>query len=390
MNLLDVFVVLLAILAGVNGFRRGAALQLTAYAGLIAGLLAGAVLAPILADLVESPFAQAMVALSTLLVLAAIGDGVGWFVGSRFWAIARRSSLRVFDSAIGSIVAVVAVLLTVWFLGVNLANGPVPALAREIRGSRVVRTLDHALPRPPSLLAGVRRFLNRFNFPEVFEGLPPPPAGPVQGPSRGQAAAAAEQAMDSTVRILGEACDVIQEGSGFVAASNYVVTNAHVVAGVTAPQVQQQNGGSQAATPVLFDPELDIAVLRIGLNPAPALALSGSEESRGTAGAVLGFPGGGSLRFQPAAVRRELDAVGRDIYGESVVRRSVYELQTVVRPGNSGGPFVLTNGQVAGVVIAASTTEPRIGYAVTSPEVIPLVRAAQGRTQRVSTGPCTR
>ncbi len=388
MNLLDVFVVLLAILAGVNGFRRGAALQLTAYAGLIAGLLAGALLAPVLADLMESPFAQAMIALSTLLVLAAIGDGIGWFIGSRIWAIARQSSFRAFDSAVGSIVAVAAVLLTVWFLGVNLANGPVPGLARQIRGSTVVRTLDHALPRPPSLISGVRQFLNRFNFPEVFADLPPAPAGPVKGPSRGQAAAAADQAKASTVRILGEACDVIQEGSGFVAASNYVVTNAHVVAGVTAPQVQQQNGGSQTATPVLFDPKLDIAVLRIGSNPAPPLALTDSTESRGAAGAVLGYPGGGSLTFQPAAVRRELDAVGRDIYGRSLVRRNVYELQTVVRPGNSGGPFVLTNGDVAGVVMAASTTDSRIGYAVTSPEVLPLVQAAQGRTQRVSTGPC--
>ncbi|HEX2088399.1 MAG TPA: MarP family serine protease [Actinomycetota bacterium] len=390
MNLLDLFILLFAILAGVNGFRRGAALQLTAYAGLIGGLLAGALLAPVLADLVDSSFAQAMVALSTLLVLAAIGDGLGWFIGSRFWAIARRSSFRAFDSAIGSIVAVAAVLLTVWFLGVNLANGPVPGLARQIRGSQVVRTLDHALPRPPSLISGVRKFLNRFDFPEVFEGLPPAPAGPVKGPSRGQAAAAADQAMDSTVRILGEACDVIQEGSGFVAASNYVVTNAHVIAGVTSPQVQQHNGGSQPATPVLFDPKLDIAVLRIGTNLAPPLALTDSNESRGAAGAVLGYPGGGGLEFQPAAVRRELDAIGKDIYGESTVRRNVYELQTVVRPGNSGGPFVLTNGDVAGVVMAASTTDPRIGYAVTSPEVIPLVEAAQGRTQRVSTGPCNR
>ena len=384
------FIVLLAILAAVNGFRRGAALQLTAYAGLIAGLLSGALLAPILADLVQSPFAQAMVALSTLLVLAAVGDGIGWFVGSRFWAIARRSSLRVFDSAIGSIVAVAAVLLTVWFLGVNLANGPIPELARQIRGSRIVRTLDHALPRPPSLISSVRQFLNRFDFPEVFADLPPAPAGPVKGPTRGQARAAADKAMNSTVRILGESCDVIQEGSGFVAASNYVVTNAHVVAGVRSPQVQQQNGGSQAATPVLFDPKLDIAVLRIGSNPAPPLAMSDTEESRGAAGAVLGYPGGGSLTFHAAAVRRELDALGRDIYGRSLVRRNVYELQTVVRPGNSGGPFVLTNGSVAGVVMAASTTDPRIGYAVTSPEVIPLVREAQGRSQPVSTGPCNR
>jgi S1-C subfamily serine protease len=389
-NLLDFGIVGLSILAGVNGFRRGAALQLTAYAGLILGLLSGAILAPVLAGLVESPFSQAMVALSTLLVLAAIGDGLGWLLGSRFWAIARRSAFRTYDSAIGSVVAVAAVLLTVWFLGVNLANGPIPELAREIRGSGVVRTLDRTLPRPPSLIAGVRQFLNRFNFPEVFADLPPAPAGPVSGPTRGEAATAAKKAHDSTVRILGEACNVIQEGSGFVASSNYVVTNAHVVAGVTSPQVQQQNGGSQVATPVVFNPKLDIAILRITTTPAPPLPLVPQDEPRGATGAVLGYPGGGSLTYHPAAVRRELDAIGRDIYGQSLVRRNVYELQTVVRPGNSGGPFVLTNGRVAGVVMAASTTDPRIGYAITSPQVMPLLQQAQGRSGRVSTGPCTR
>ncbi|HEX8099038.1 MAG TPA: MarP family serine protease [Actinomycetota bacterium] len=390
MNLLDLGIVVLAVLAAVNGFRRGAALQLTAYAGLILGLLSGAILAPVLAGLVTSPFAQAMMALTTLLVLAAIGDGIGWLIGSRFWAMARRSAFHTADSAIGSVVAVVAVLLTVWFLGVNLANGPVPGLAREIRGSRIVRTLDRSLPRPPSLIAGVRQFLNRFNFPEVFIDLPPAPAGPVTGPTRGEAAAAARKAKDSTVRIIGEACNVIQEGSGFIASANYVVTNAHVVAGVAAPQVQQQNGGSQVATPVVFDPKLDIAILRIGTTPGAPLPLETTDEQRGASGAVLGYPGGGSLTFHPAAVRRELDAIGRDIYGRSEVRRNVYELQTIVRPGNSGGPFVLTNGEVAGVVMAASTTDPDIGYAITSPQVIPLVEKAKGRSQRVSTGPCTR
>ena len=105
---------------------------------------------------------------------------------------------------------------------------------------------------------------------------------------------------------------------------------------------------------------------------------------------MLGYPGGGSLEFKRAAVRRELDAIGRDIYGDGVVRRNVYELQTVVRPGNSGGPFVLIHGAVVGVVFAASTTDPRIGYAIASPQVVPLLRTAEARRHGVSTQDCTR
>jgi S1-C subfamily serine protease len=141
---------------------------------------------------------------------------------------------------------------------------------------------------------------------------------------------------------------------------------------------------------VLFDPRLDVAILYVQTTPGPPLALERNEVDRGTPGAVLGYPGGGPLDPEPAAIRRELHAVGRDIYGSSVVERNVYELQANVRPGNSGGPFVLKGGMVAGVVFAASTTENNVGYALTSGEVIKRVREARGRTDRVSTRGCAR
>jgi S1-C subfamily serine protease len=389
-NLLDAVILGLLVLAALNGFRRGASLQLATYIGLLGGLVLGALLAPKVATLAGTPFSQAAVALVVLLVLAAIGDGIGWFVGTRIWVIARRSTLGSLDSAAGSVVAVVASLLAVWFIGINLVNGPFPGVSREIRGSAAIRTMNDVLPRPPSLLAEVRQFLGRFNFPEVFADLPPPPTGPVREPSNAQIAAAAERAEPSTVKIVGQACGAIQEGSGFVAAPRYVVTNAHVVAGVRAPKVQEQNGPQFDAITVLFDPDLDVAVLRVNGDPGPALRLKTTEEDRGDPGAVLGYPGGGDLTVDNAAVRQELNAVGRDIYGQSTVERQVYELQAVVRPGNSGGPFIDLNGDVAGVVFAASTTDPNVGYALTSTEVIPDVQKADGRTSPTSTGECIR
>jgi S1-C subfamily serine protease len=194
----------------------------------------------------------------------------------------------------------------------------------------------------------------------------------------------------STVQIVGEACTAIQEGSGFVAADHYVLTNAHVVAGMKAPTVQEQNGPSQRGTVVLFDPKLDIAILRVGDTPGPVLALDAHDVDRGTQGAVIGYPEGGPLTNGGAAVLRDIPALGRDIYGKSVVERDVYELQAIVRPGNSGGPFVLSDGTVAGVVFAASTTDSDVGYALTTPQILPLLKKAEGRTQAVSTDGCSR
>jgi len=389
-DLLDLGILFLLGVAAFNGYRRGAALQLITYAGLIVGLLAGALLAPRVAGLASSPFGQATVALITLFAAAGIGDALGWLIGVRVWSLARQSVLGTVDSVAGTAVALVAVLVATWFIGWNLANGPFPALSREIRKSAVMRAMNDVFPRPPSLLGEVRQFLNRFGFPEVFAGLPPAPAGPVQGPSNKEVRAIARLADQSTVRVVGQACGAIQEGSGFIAASHYVVTNAHVVAGVKSPQVQLQNGGSQGAVTVLFDPKLDIAVLWVGTIPGPVLAMDPKDEDRGTDGAVLGYPGGGSLKFTGAAIRRDITAVGKDIYGRATVERDVYELQTVVRPGNSGGPFVLSGGEVAGVVFAASTTDGHIGYAITSTAVIPKLQQAEGHTQAVSTKGCAR
>ena len=83
-----------------------------------------------------------------------------------------------------------------------------------------------------------------------------------------------------------------------------------------------------------------------------------------------------------------MDAVGRDIYSEDEIRRRVYELQVTVRPGNSGGPFALPGGRVAGLVFGASLTHGDLGYALTSPRLISLVERVEGRAAPVSTGRC--
>ena len=388
MNLLDLVLVALVALAAISGFRRGALMQVLAYGGLVVGLVLGAVLAPGIAGLVNGDAAQAGVAVAVVLGSAGIGNAAGWLAGSYVRAHARRTRFGTADAAGGSVISMIAVALAIWFLGFNLVNGPFPGLAGEIRGSAVVRAIEAAMPRPPSLLGEVRRFFDRFGFPEVFSGLPPAPAGPVRWPSDAQAQEAFSAAQASMVRIVGQACGEIQSGSGFVIGPNEVMTNAHVVAGVAVPQVQEQGGGTQPGTVVLFDPEMDLAVLHVGRTPGPTLSLRAAEADRGTGGAVLGFPGGGDLHGERAAIRRPLDAVGKDIYGEHTVVRQVYELQASVQPGDSGGPFVLPDGTVAGIVFAASTTDEEVGYAVSSAAALQDVRDARSVTIPASTGAC--
>jgi S1-C subfamily serine protease len=385
-NGLDLFLLVLVVISGFTGYRRGFTLQAFGFGGLLVGLVVGALVAPAAAGIVESPTARAGVAVLVLLAVAAIGNAAGWFIGvhARDRAATRFGKA---DSVAGSAVAMAASLLAIWFIALNLANGPFPSVASEIRGSAVVRTLDAALPQPPSLLAQVRGLFNRFGFPDVFSGIPPLPAEPVDPPTQAEAAAAVAAAASSTVQVIGPACDAIQEGSGFVAAEGYVVTNAHVVAGMDDPEIRSAAGASGAET-VLFDPDLDLAVLAVAAPPGPPLPLATEPLERGAPGAVLGYPQGGPLDARRAAVRRTIDAIGRDIYGRGEVERLVLELQTLVRPGNSGGPFVLPDGRVGGVVFAASSGDDDVGYAIASSEVDDILQSAIGRTSEVDTGPC--
>ncbi len=390
MNALDAVLLGLGALAAISGFRRGALMQVLSYGGLVAGLVAGALLAPSVASLVDGRAAQAGIAVAVVLSGAGIGNAAGWLAGSYVRGRMRRTRFGAADAAGGSLVSTVAVGFAIWFLALNLVNGPFPSLAGEIRGSAIVRAIGRTMPQPPSLLGEVRRFFNRFGFPEVFTGLPPAPAGPVTWPSKAEAQRAFAAARPSMVRIVGQACGEIQSGSGFVVSPTEVVTNAHVVAGVSVPQVQQQNGGIQEAAVVLFDPETDLAVLRVAQTPGPPLRLVAGAAHRGTGGAVLGFPGGGDLQGERAAVLRGFPAVGKDIYGMHTVERDVYELQATVEPGDSGGPFVLPDGRVAGIVFAASTTDQGIGYAVASTAALDDVQRAAALTRAVGTGPCVR
>ena len=166
-----------------------------------------------------------------------------------------------------------------------------------------------------------------------------------------------------------------------------IATNAHVVAGISHPYVQDGNG-THSGTVIWFDPDLDFAVLRVPNLAGHSLVVDDNKVKVGTAGAVLGYPGGGPVTAKPAAVSNQFTASGRDIYGRGNTLRSVYELRADVIPGNSGGPLVDKNGTVIGVIFAESTTYQHVGYALTSDQIKDEVNQAAAGNQPVGTGQC--
>ncbi len=387
MNLVDLVIVIVVALAAIRGLRLGAVVQVLSYGGMLVGLYFGARLASVTARWVQSQPARGSVALVTMLGAATIGAVAGRIVGNLAFSRVHRGRLGTVDSALGMGVAVVASLLVIWLLASTLVNSSLH-LGSSISESRIIRSLDDVLPAPPSVFSRVQSFLSSEGFPLAFAQLAPVSAGPVPLPGGTQLQQAVANAGASTVRVVGDGCGQIQEGSGFVVGPGLVVTNAHVIAGIPHPTVEDGNGVHQV-TVVSFDPSFDLAVMRVrGINE-PSLVLDPDQVARGVQAAVLGYPGGGPFTVIPAGVMADFEAEGRDIYGQGLTVRNVYEIDAVVRPGNSGGPLVQPDGEVIGVVFSRSTTNGDIGYALASPGVRSRVVSAASLTSPVSTGPCT-
>ena len=396
MNWVDAVIAVIVLLSAVRGFWAGAAAQTLTVAGVWLGLVIGVLLAPPLAGL-ASGATRSYVALFVLLFSALALGVVGEVVGRVARRSLRRVRLGLADAVIGVAVASVAALLTVWLLGNVLSASRYPRLNSALQDSSVLRAANRLLPPVPELFARIESFLSSRGYPVVFTNLPPGLIAPAQLPSDTSIQEAFRVARDSTVKIVGQACGLIESGSGFVAAPGLVVTNAHVVAGESRTQVIDRAGTHQA-TVALFDPDLDVAVLRVsGLAGAP-LPMEEATVPRGTTAAIMGYPMGGALTAVPAAVNARIQATGLNIYGSAVVTRSVYELNGDVQPGNSGGPLVASGqpagsgtpapGTVIGLVFASSTTTDHVGYALTMDAVARDINRSAQTTGTASTGSC--
>jgi len=392
LNVVDLAVLGLALFLAFLGWRSGAIPQVLGLAGAAAGVVAVILLAPTAVAMLGEldPPARAFVAFAGAFILVAVSEAIGSSVGSAIRDRLRPGVLGRLDQALGVVFGVMQALVLAWLVGGLLAVAPVPALAKEAQRSVAVRTLLEALPPPAEVAADITGLIDASGLPAVFSGLEPFPSTPVDTPSQKKAEQIASAARESVARVDAQACGRGFTGTAFSVAPGYFVTNAHVVAGAKTVELTQSAEKPVQATVVLFDPKLDVALLRAQGLKLPALELAGRAPDRGTTGATLGFPGGGKLAVEPAAVSALITANGRDLYGRVDVDRAVVELRAPVEPGDSGGPFVLANGQVGAVVFAESRTDEAVGYALDPAVVARRIAAALGKTGAVSTGACLR
>lgn len=386
-NWIDLVILIGVGYAAVRGAQLGAAVQLGSYGGFWAGLLIGAFVAPKVAVLINSQFIRTVVLLLVFFGFASIVGGMGRHLGGVVGSKLSRVHLAGLNSSIGGGVAVVATLLVVWIMSSIVVNLPFANLSSQVAQSEIVKTITKTMPPAPSLFSRIQAFVNSEGFPAVFASLPPTVAGPVTLPSQTSVNHVVAAVQASVVKIEGIGCGQIQEGSGFVVSPDEVVTNAHVVAGTHNISIFDSSGQHPAVV-VSFNPELDIAILKTSNLPDAPLQIDSSVATRGEMGVVLGYPGGGPLTTSSAGVMDAFTAQGRDIYNQSITNRLVYELEAIIRPGNSGGPIVNLSGKVIGVVFSRSTTNPDVGFALAMPAVSQQISTAGSSNQAVSTGAC--
>jgi S1-C subfamily serine protease len=388
-NLLDLVVLAAMVAAGYFGYRLGFVARVVSWAGLAVGVVLAVAFVDDVMSAVSSQPSQTrlFMALVFFLLLATAGQAAGYAVG---FALRRRlpagQAVRTSDRVGGAVVGVLGVLVAVWLLAPALASAE-GWPARAARDSQVVRAINRYAPDPPPQAQRLGRAVAEGPFPEVFSRLNGP-GGVGAPPTRALAPDVAARVASSTLKVEGEACDQVQAGSGFVAGANLVVTNAHVVAGEPRTEVETSDGRRLSATVVVFDPDRDLAVLRI--RNLRLFVLPGADGGEGTTGAVFGHPGGGPLRIAPARIAETVNATGTDIYRTGRTNRRVHVLAANLAPGDSGGPLVDQQGRMVGVAFAVDPGQDATAYALTRNEVDSVVAPVVngGGQTPADTGPC--
>lgn len=381
---LDLLILVLLVGAGIGGYRLGFVARAASWAGMLLGVLLAARLMPRVIESLDDTSRQGLVLVAAGLLLggAALGQAAGLLAGSRAQTGITSSTAQRADKVGGAVAGVAGLLVIVWLLvpaGADMSGWQ----ARTVRESRIVRSLSDALPEAPDATRTLRRLLGD-GYPQVFEGLDPSPeVGPVPEQS-GLSQEQAQSVSGSIVKVVGEACGRIQEGTGWVVEPGLVVTNAHVVAGEPQTRLQRPDGSEVDAVLVAFDPDLDLAVLSAPELGLPALPVGESDVDQ--RGAVFGHPGGGPLELSPFVSRQRSDAVGTDIYGDPGIERDVLVLAADLAPGDSGSPLVATDGTVVGVAFAIAPDRDGVAYALSTDELATVL--AEVGDQTLDAGPC--
>ncbi|HEY0249529.1 MAG TPA: MarP family serine protease [Gryllotalpicola sp.] len=396
--IVDLVLAATGILTVLRYARRGAISAVAAIIGWLVGFWVGLQFAPGLVGAMSAfgalkAWQRNVAVIIVVLLIAVVCSIIVIAIGNLIRrAIRPLPAAGGVDALLGAVFGVLSWAVVVWLLaGFVTSTGfrPVTQLAQS---SRIVQALDSYAPVPASRVFGaVDDAISAAGLPKVFESggeekIPVVAAPPSGVPS------AVNAASPSIVEVVADEpkCGTVSSGSGWVVASDRIITNAHVVAGSTTTAVLV-NGKSERlrASVVAYDPETDLAVLAVPGLAATPLALDAKRQPNGAAVYTAGYPGGGAYTVAPGRVRDTVNAIGKDIYDDKTVTREVYSLRAQVRPGDSGGPLLDASGKVTGVVFARSTTDGDTGYALTLKQVQPTLTRAASLSQPVPTGACT-
>ena len=378
-TVLDWAIVAFTIAFAMWGYRQGLVVGVLTLIGFAAGALAGSRIAPLLlSEGSDSPYAPLFAALGALLVGALVAVTLESLALGLRRRLIRGRVLHLADGAGGAALIAAVALGLIWVFGAVALHAPGTAQLRaDVQRSLILRRLNDLFPPSGPVLNALNRVDPAPSIGGSVAPLSPPDSAIASDPD-------VRRAKRSVVRVLGTACGLGVEGSGWVATPGLVVTNAHVVAGEDDTTVTTFDGAQLDAVPVSYDPSNDLAVLRIDA-PIPALEIAPNPQS-GTAGAVLGYPENGPYTVTAARFGDTHTVVSEDSYGRGPINRSIASLRGNVRSGNSGGPLVDSRGRVMATVFAATTSGPPGGFAV--PDDV--VRSALDQPlSPVDTGSCT-
>jgi S1-C subfamily serine protease len=384
----EVVVVLLLVLAGIAGVRRGLVASIGALVGFAVGAIAAYALVPLLAALWPWPAWRGIVTVVGAILVIALLTAAGGVLGALLRRGVDRVRLRPVDRVLGGALSVVVAALALSLVGQSVSLLGIPVVSTAVSQSAVLRVIGDLTPRPvAAALAQVRGTLLEDGIPRLDALLAPPST--YAAPDVSLDDPALNAAAQSVARVSGVAyaCGKGSSGSGFAIAPDRIVTNAHVVAGVDAPLVELPGRPGREGRVVYFDPSGDLAVIAVdglGATPLPVV----STPAPGADAVVQGYPWGGPFTMGAARILSVGPANVPDIYHQPMAPREIATIAGVVRPGNSGGPLLTPDGRVAGVVFARSDTDDDVGFALTAADLAPALAADTASTP-VSTGPCT-
>ncbi|QGU03015.1 Serine protease [Corynebacterium kalinowskii] len=389
--MVDIVLAVIIIGALFGGWRQGAFASVLSTIGVIGGVIAGAALAPWVMSYTDSTAFRFLLAIATVLLLIGIGNMIGAMIGGAMRQNMRTISAQRVDSAIGAVFQAAATLIVAWLIAIPLVTAAPGGLAKGLKSSQILQNIDRIAPEPlRQLPTQISAMLNESGLPPLLS--------PFEEASRVEVAAprieverpeVVEKLRPAVVHVTGQAdkCRHLLSGTGFVFDEDFVLTNAHVVAGTETVKLDTMLGVQQAKV-VYYNPDVDIAVIHapdLGITP---MGWAEQPAEPGSDAIVMGYPGSGPFTATPARVREIITINGPDIYAKNRLDREAYTIRGSVRQGNSGGPLTTTDGEVLGMIFGAAADNTDTGYALTKKQVLDTIGDYRQLVSPVNTQEC--